>query len=89
MLLGINMLLWTTLVGEDHLHLCERLKRLGYDGVELPVFSGSPEAYRRLGAQLADIGLKSRPLACFRAPNATSPVPTQRSARLASTISSG
>jgi D-psicose/D-tagatose/L-ribulose 3-epimerase len=58
MLLGINMLLWTTLVGEDHLHLCEDLKRLGYDGVELPVFSGSPEAYKRLGAQLADIGLR-------------------------------
>lgn len=58
MLLGINMLLWTPHVGENHLRLCENLKRLGYDGVELPIFSGSPESYARLGAQLADIGLR-------------------------------
>jgi hypothetical protein len=30
MLLGINMLLWTAQVGDDHLQLCESLKRLGY-----------------------------------------------------------
>lgn len=58
MLLGINMLLWTTHVSEDHLHLCEDLKRLGYDGIELPVFSGTPEAYAKIGAGLADIGLR-------------------------------
>ena len=68
MLLGINMLLWTTHVGEEHLHLCEELKRLGYDGIELPVFSGTPEDYRRLGVQLADIGLRVMALGVLPGP---------------------
>lgn len=58
MLLGFNMLLWTPLVTEDHAPLFQRLKQAGYDGVELPLFEGTPEHYRRIGEVLRDHGLR-------------------------------
>lgn len=58
MLLGFNMLLWTPFVTEQHLPLFERLKKTGYDGVELPLFEGTPEHYRRIGQALRDNGLR-------------------------------
>ena len=35
---GMNMLLWTTDVNESHFGILESLKKIGYDGVELPIF---------------------------------------------------
>jgi len=55
---GINLLLWTDQpTREEFLPLYERLARLGYDGLELPIFGGEPERFRALGARLADLGL--------------------------------
>lgn len=55
---GINLLLWTDEpTREAWLPLYERLARLGYDGLELPIFGGEPERFRALGARLADLGL--------------------------------
>ncbi len=54
---GFNLLLWTTHLDEAHLGVCEELKAAGYDGVEVPVFHGSPEHYEKLGRRLDDIGL--------------------------------
>ena len=55
---GINLLLWTDEpTREELLPLYERLARMGYDGVELPIFGGEPERFRALGARLADLGL--------------------------------
>ena len=48
MLLGFNLLLWTTHV-EEHFPLFAALKRAGYDGVELPIFEGEPEHFARIG----------------------------------------
>jgi D-psicose/D-tagatose/L-ribulose 3-epimerase len=58
MFLGFNMLLWTPFVTEDHYPLFERLKKAGYDGVELPIFEGTPEHYGRIGQALQDSGLQ-------------------------------
>lgn len=56
---GMNLLLWTDAPYEpEFLPLCERLKTMGFDGVELPMFSGNPEDYQKLGAQLSDLGLE-------------------------------
>ena len=57
MKLGFNLLLWTTHVTDAHLPVIERLKATGYDGVEIPIFEGTPEHYRDLGRRLADLGL--------------------------------
>jgi D-psicose/D-tagatose/L-ribulose 3-epimerase len=55
---GINLLLWTDdPAHEAHLALYERLARMGYDGLELPIFAGEPERFRRLGERLAALGL--------------------------------
>jgi D-psicose/D-tagatose/L-ribulose 3-epimerase len=54
---GFNLLLWTTHVEERHLPLLAKLKACGYDGVEIPVFEGAVDHYRRLGREIADQGL--------------------------------
>jgi len=55
---GLNMLLWTDSVTEAHWPLLEEIKRLGYDGVELPIFSLDPAPYAALGKKLDAIGLQ-------------------------------
>jgi D-psicose/D-tagatose/L-ribulose 3-epimerase len=52
------MLLWTTSVGEEHRPILEDLKNTGYDGVEIPVFDGTPEDYAKLGQMLDELGLE-------------------------------
>ncbi len=58
MKIGFCVLLWTTAVGASHRRVLEDIKAAGYDGVEIPVFTGKPQHYRRLGAMLDDIGLE-------------------------------
>jgi D-psicose/D-tagatose/L-ribulose 3-epimerase len=59
MLLGFNMLLWSTHVTEEHYPILADIKRTGYDGVELPIFEGTPEHFHRLGQVIRDNGLRS------------------------------
>ncbi len=58
MLLGFNMLLWTAHVTEEHYPLFEALKKTGYDGVELPIFEGTPEQFVNVGNAARDCGLR-------------------------------
>ena len=51
------MLLWTTSVGPEHRALLEDIKATGYDGIEVPVFDGTPDDYASLGKMLDEIGL--------------------------------
>ncbi len=55
---GMNLLLWT-----DHLHdglmqVLRQLKEIGYDGVEVPIFSPDVELYRTWGQRLDGLGLE-------------------------------
>ncbi len=59
MLLGFNLLLWTTAVTEADFPVIEALKAAGYDGVEIPVFGGDPEDYVAIGKVLKDNGLRA------------------------------
>jgi D-psicose/D-tagatose/L-ribulose 3-epimerase len=59
MKIGMNLLLWTANVTEAHDPLLMDLKKTGYEGVEIPVFEGTSEAYKSLGVKLSDIGLGS------------------------------
>ena len=58
MLLGFNLLLWTTHVTDEHFPLFGELKRAGYDGVEMPIFEGEPEHFARIGRVVRDEGLR-------------------------------
>jgi len=55
---GMNMLLWTSDVTEEHYGILENLKKWGYDGVELPVFDLDVAKFTRLGKKLSEIGLE-------------------------------
>ena len=58
MKIGMNLLLWTDMVTEQHDGLLEQIKGLGFDAVEIPVFDTSSLApYERLGKRLKSIGL--------------------------------
>jgi D-psicose/D-tagatose/L-ribulose 3-epimerase len=59
MLLGFNMLLWSTHVTEGHFPIFADIKRAGYDGVEFPIFEGAPEHFRRVGQAIRDNGLRA------------------------------
>ena len=54
---GFNLLLWTGHVTDEHLPIFKALKKAGYDGVELPLFEGTPDHYARLGEHLQKLEL--------------------------------
>lgn len=55
---GFNLLLWTTHLTADLLPRCADLKAEGYDGVEIPIFEGTPETHAANGKRLDDLGLR-------------------------------
>jgi D-psicose/D-tagatose/L-ribulose 3-epimerase len=55
---GFNLLLWTTFVTENDLHLLSLLKEIGYDGVEIPTGDGPLEHYEWLAPIIAEHGLE-------------------------------
>lgn len=58
MKIGFCMFLWTTNVSTKHRALLKDIKATGYDGVEIPIFEGTPDDYKRLGEMLDKIGLE-------------------------------
>tara|TARA_B100000749_G_scaffold3412_1_gene2807 strand:+ start:1801 stop:2640 length:840 start_codon:yes stop_codon:yes gene_type:complete len=58
MKIGFNLLLWTTNLGLKDFHLLEKLKKAGYDGVEVPIFEGSPEHYHSISELLKNLDLE-------------------------------
>ena len=55
---GINLLLWTADDTEPRMHaVYDALAAMGYDGVELTIFGGEPDAYAVLGERLDALGL--------------------------------
>ena len=58
MKLGINFLLWTGHVDEQYYPLFDKLKSVGYDGVEIPLCFGELDHYKKLGQVIKDAGLE-------------------------------
>lgn len=81
---GMNLLLWTSDVGEEHHELLADLKGWGYDGVELPIFDLDPDKYGPLGTKLDEIGLERTAVTvCTAEENPVSPDAAVRDAALA------
>ncbi len=57
MKIGMNMLLWTNHVTEEHYPIVDQLKETGYDGIELYMGDGDVAHYTKLGNHFADLGL--------------------------------
>ncbi len=81
---GMNLLLWTAGVTEEHFPLLTSLKEWGYDGVELPMFDFDVNQYRKIGAELKKVGLESTAVTvCPADQNPISPDAAVRAAGLA------
>jgi D-psicose/D-tagatose/L-ribulose 3-epimerase len=61
---GMNLLLWSGEFSDDLVPVCQQLKDIGYDGVELPMFNIDLD-YAAIGKQLDSIGL-ARTAVCVR-----------------------
>ena len=59
MKIGFNMLLWTTHLVEEQFDLLKKIKSVGYDGVEIPIFGGEEKVshFENIGKVLKDNGL--------------------------------
>lgn len=55
--LGFNLLAWTASISETYYPHIERLKRIGYDGIEICMGQQDPAEYKRLKRLLSDQGL--------------------------------
>ena len=53
---GMNLLLWSGEVTDELMPVCEQLKSIGYDGVELPIFNLDLD-YAGIGSKLDGLGL--------------------------------
>lgn len=54
---GMNLLLWASHITSEQFPIIEKLKKAGYDGVEVPVFEGDVKHFKTLGKELANQGL--------------------------------
>jgi D-psicose/D-tagatose/L-ribulose 3-epimerase len=80
---GMNLLLWTTHVTEEHFPLFAKLKQVGYDGVELPLFAGDVAHYKTIRKELDNHGLGCNTVCCATPEaNPISPDPGLRQAGL-------
>ena len=57
MKIGMCMYLWTTSVGPDDEALLADIKAAGFDGIEVPIFDGTPADYELTGRMLDRLGL--------------------------------
>lgn len=57
MKIGMNMLLWTNHVTEQHYSIIDKIKQTGFDGIELPLGDGDVSHYSMLGNHISEMGL--------------------------------
>lgn len=81
MKIGMNMLLWTAHVREEHYGLFDQLKAIGYDGAEISIGMGTIAEHQQLSRLLQNVGLQTS-CVCAADPehNPASPDPAIRAA---------
>ena len=67
---GMNLLLWTSHLTSKHFPLLEKLKKTGYDGVEIPIFEGDEKHYAGIKKELDRQGLKCTTVTVMNTGNA-------------------
>lgn len=83
---GMNLLLWTDHLHDDLMPVLRQLKEMGYDGVEVPIFSADEELYRTWGQRLDNLGLERTAVTIrTEADNPISPDPKIRAAGIDAT----
>lgn len=82
MKLGFCLLLWDTFITEAHAPIIADIKATGYDGVEVPVFTGDVAHYEKLGKRLAADGLEANTIGVLPAGSCISADKAERQAAL-------
>ncbi len=82
MKVGMNLLLWTAYVTEEHFPILEKIKKTGYDGVEIPLFDGDAEHYKKIKKELDNLGLGCTAVTVVNA--STNPISPDAAVRQAS-----
>ena len=54
---GMNLLLWSGEIVEEHYPILEKLKEFGYAGVEVPIFNLELSIYDKLGTNIDEHAL--------------------------------
>ena len=57
--IGFNLLVWTAAISEKMNPVADRLKTIGYDGIECFIDTQDVSVYQKFGAHLAQVGLQS------------------------------
>lgn len=57
--IGFNVLVWSAAVSEELNPIADRLKRIGYNGVECLIGASDEHAYKRFGDYVQNIGLET------------------------------
>ena len=57
--IGFNLLAWSAYASSDLYPTIERLKQIGYDGIEFSMGNRNPTDYRELGRFLEQLGLQA------------------------------
>ena len=70
MKVGMNLLLWTGNVTEEHIPLFRQIRQWGFDGVEIPMFDPVGSPWKALASALDGIGL-GRTAVCVVPPDAS------------------
>ncbi len=81
MKIGMNLLLWTGHVTQEHVPILKAIKDTGFDGVEVPLFDPSDVShFKWLGGVLDDLGLERTTVALIP-DEAHSPISADAAAR--------
>ena len=57
--IGFNVLAWSAVVSEELFPVVDRLRKIGYDGVEFAIGSPNEAAYKQMGNHAKDIGIET------------------------------
>ena len=80
---GMNLLLWNSVITEEHFPVIEQLKAIGFDAVELPMFDLNADTFSKIGAKLAELELGATAVTvCTNEANPISPDAAIRAAGL-------
>ena len=72
---GLNLLLWTDRMHDGLVPVVEKIKALGYDGIEMPIFELNEPLHAQWGRRLDDLGLARTAVTVRGAGDVRLPVP--------------
>jgi D-psicose/D-tagatose/L-ribulose 3-epimerase len=79
MKIGINLFLWSGQATREVIPVVKKLKKMGFDGIEFPIFHFDEVAYHEIRSVLDDLGLGAT--ACTCVPNDQNPIAPEPAVR--------